>query len=122
MLYTSFVARALAAFSILTAPVLGGTVNIPPELDARSAAKDVDIKWWTTLECKRSEHANGYNSGDCLNVEQRTAASMQRRKQTSCKMIRYEGKKCTGYSERGLNLHDCFSVKGSRWKSLKVQC
>lgn len=85
MLYTSFVTRAMAAFSILTVLVLGGTVNILPELDARSAAKDVDIKWWTTLECKRSEHANGHKSGDCLNVEQRTAASMQRRKQNSCK-------------------------------------
>lgn len=84
MLCTSFIATALAAFSVLTAPVLGGTISIPPELSTQSAAKDVDIKWWTSLECRTSEHANGYNSGDCLNVEQRTAASMQRRRKNSC--------------------------------------
>ncbi|KAH7305184.1 hypothetical protein B0I35DRAFT_444135 [Stachybotrys elegans] len=126
MLFNLFTTTALVACSLLAAPALGSPLDItlPPGLESHltSRASDVTVKYWKTTSCKTSNSEKSYNSGKCLNVASVDhAVSMQERKKNSCHLIRYEEKDCKGYSEKGLNLDDCFNI-GDRWESLKIQC
>ncbi|KAF5694488.1 hypothetical protein FDENT_1100 [Fusarium denticulatum] len=123
MLFNVFTTAALA---LLAAPALANPIDsLPAGLDSHleSRAEDIIVKFWTTTTCRTSRSRKGFNSGHCINdlAEKDHAVSMQERKKTSCHMIRYREKNCQGYSEKGLNLNDCFNI-GDEWRSMKFKC
>ncbi|KAG8668266.1 hypothetical protein FPOAC2_07557 [Fusarium poae] len=126
MLFNTFTTSAIAAFALLAAPVVSSPIDTIPEgLEShlQSRANDVTVKFWTTTTCHTSRSRKGFNSGHCINAlaGKDHAVSMQERKSTKCHMIRYREKNCQGYSEKGLNLHDCFNI-GDEWESLRFKC
>ncbi|KAI1042167.1 hypothetical protein LB505_002983 [Fusarium chuoi] len=126
MLFNAFTTTAIAVCSLLAVPALANPIDtLPAGLDSHleSRANDITVKFWTTTTCRTSRSRKGYNSGYCIKdlASKDHAVSMQERKKTSCHMIRYREGNCQGYSEKGLNLNDCFNI-GDDWKSMKFQC
>ncbi|KAG9506331.1 hypothetical protein J7337_003314 [Fusarium musae] len=124
MLFNTFTTAAVA---LLAAPALAKPIDtIPAGLDSHleTRASDVTARFWTSTTCRTSRGPRkDFDSGHCIKdlAGADHAVSMDARKKSSCHMIRYREKGCTGYSEKGLNLYDCFNI-GDEWKSMKFQC
>ncbi|CVL06156.1 uncharacterized protein FMAN_03857 [Fusarium mangiferae] len=123
MLFNVFTTAAIA---LLAAPGLANPIETLPEgleshLESRAA--DVTARFWKQTTCKTERSKKGFQSGHCIKdlAGKDHAVSMDARKKNSCHMIRYREKNCVGYSEKGLNLYDCFNI-GDEWKSMKFKC
>ncbi|KAG5755788.1 hypothetical protein H9Q69_000257 [Fusarium xylarioides] len=123
MLFNVFTA---AAITFLASPALANPIDTLPaglESHLESRASDVTARFWKQTTCKTERSKKGFQSGHCIKdlAGKDHAVSMDARKKSSCHMIRYREKGCTGYSEKGLNLYDCFNI-GDEWKSMKFKC
>ncbi|KAG5774103.1 hypothetical protein H9Q72_000392 [Fusarium xylarioides] len=123
MLFNVFTA---AAITFLASPALANPIDTLPaglESHLESRASDVTARFWKQTTCKTERSKKGFQSGYCIKdlAGKDHAVSMDARKKSSCHMIRYREKGCTGYSEKGLNLYDCFNI-GDEWKSMKFKC
>ncbi|CEI68026.1 hypothetical protein FVEN_g7703 [Fusarium venenatum] len=126
MLVNIFTTTVIIACAFLAAPVLGSPIDVLPdglESHLQSRASDFTVRFWDTTLCKTERSKKDFNSGHCIKrlAEKDHAVSMVTRKATKCHMIRYREHDCKGYSEKVLNLKDCFNI-GDEWESLKFKC
>ncbi|KAF5551863.1 hypothetical protein FMEXI_3117 [Fusarium mexicanum] len=127
MLFNVFTTAAIA---FLAAPALANPIDTLPaglESHLESRASDVTARFWKQTTCKTERSKKPFQSGHCIKdlAGRDHGVSMAERKKSSChtfaSVIRYREKNCQGYSEKGLNLYDCFNI-GDEWKSMKFQC
>ncbi|KAM0420232.1 hypothetical protein ACHAPD_003802 [Fusarium lateritium] len=145
MLVNIFTTTVIIACAFLAAPVLGSPIDVLPdglESHLQSRASDFTVRFWDTTLCKTERSKKDFNSGHCIKrlAEKDHAVSMVTRKATKChnnssklvdaqplltafpsSVIRYREHDCKGYSEKVLNLKDCFNI-GDEWESLKFKC
>ncbi|KAF5986302.1 hypothetical protein FCOIX_1579 [Fusarium coicis] len=113
MLFNIFTTAAIA---LLAAPALANPIDtLPAGLESHlvTRASDVTARFWTSTTCRTSRSKKDFDSGHCIKdlAGADHAVSMDARKKSSCH----------SYSEKGLNLYDCFNI-GDEWKSMKFQC
>ncbi|KAH7014399.1 uncharacterized protein B0I36DRAFT_389307, partial [Microdochium trichocladiopsis] len=126
MLFNHLTTTVLAAFTLLSAPVLGGAIpaEIPVELegDFQVMAADIGIKFWNSNQCKKSYGGTrSYNRGSCINLDSAYIGVSIQNRQGVCRLVKYKWDNCNTEVGRITNLDDCYDV-GEGVKSLGVTC